>query len=52
MTRKVKKRAADYAAGVEDKGLTFSDQDNEDCKNLSDSSDDDGVVPKTSLSVT
>lgn len=52
MTRKVKKRAADYAAGVEDKGMTFSDQDNEDCKDLSDSSDDDGVVPKTSLSVT
>ena len=52
MTRKVKKRAADYEAGMEDKGMTFSDQDSEDCKDLSDSSDDDGVVPKTSLSVT
>ena len=50
MTRAAKRRAIEGV--VEDQGITFSDQDSDDCRDLNDSSDDDHAVDGNDLSKT
>jgi hypothetical protein len=50
LSRAAKRRAIEGV--LEEEGMTFSDQASDDCRELSDSSDDDGFVDPKSVSIT
>jgi hypothetical protein len=49
LSRAAKRRAIEGV--LEEEGMTFSDQASDDCRELSDSSDDDGFVDPKSVSI-
>jgi hypothetical protein len=49
LSRAAKRRAIEGV--LEEEGMTFSDQASDDCRKLSDSSDDDGFVDPRSVSI-